>query len=58
VVTGGLLIMTSESRQGRFNRAEPRFLPEEWGVVRSGVGGGRNIVDEKLNNILEKMGFE
>ncbi|MGP8320417.1 MAG: hypothetical protein ACT6FD_06485 [Methanosarcinaceae archaeon] len=50
--------MTSELRQGGFNRVEPRFLPEEWEVMRSGAEGGRNIADEKLNNILEKRGFE
>ena len=26
--------MTSESRQGRFNGVEPRFLPEDWEVMR------------------------
>ena len=34
MVTGGLLTMTSELRQGGFDRVGPRFLPEGWGVVR------------------------
>ena len=36
MVTGGLLAMASELRQGGFNRVEPMFLPEEWEVVRWG----------------------
>ena len=33
MVTGGLLIMTSELMQEGFNRVEPRFLPEKWEAV-------------------------
>jgi len=42
-VTGGLLAMTSELRQGGFNRVEPMFLPEEWEVVRWGEWKGEEI---------------
>jgi len=34
VVTGGLLTMMSELRQGEFNGVEPRFLSEDWRMTK------------------------